>query len=227
MFLLGVLGELSAQPEIKRMHYTRQDGLPSNAISDILSDSRGYMWFSTREGLNFVNYTTGAKSNIPYLHNRIDRIYEDKFGNIWMMMYDGKFFRLNRKTDNFESLINHFPNSIEARIESPLFTSNSSIWAIIQNAGLLEIETDSLSNRMTIRFHPLENIEVHQLYEDSLSTIWATTSKGVRVLKSDTLSIKQYEKKRGGIGYHTVGRLHLLGNSRWQPYLNTTMPTGY
>lgn len=196
-----VLGELSAQPEIKRVHYTRQDGLPGNAISDILSDSRGYMWVSTWEGLSrfdgfdFVNYKTGADSNIPYLHNRIDRIYEDKFGNIWMMMYDGKFFRLNRRTDKFESLINHFPNSIEARIEKPLFTSDGSIWAIIQNAGLLEIETDSLSNRMTIRFHPLENIKVNQLYEDSLSTIWAATSKGIRVLKSDTLSIKQYEEK--------------------------------
>ena len=87
-----VLGELSSQPEIKRVHYTRQDGLPGNAISDILSDSRGYMWVSTWEGLSrfdgfdFVNYKTGADSNIPYLHNRIARIYEDKSGNIWMMM---------------------------------------------------------------------------------------------------------------------------------------------
>ncbi len=196
-----VWGELSAQPEIKREHYTRQNGLPGNAISDILSDSRGYMWFSTWEGLSrfdgfdFVNYTTGADSNIPYLHNRIARIYEDKLSNIWMMMYDGKLFRLNRKTDTFESLINHFPNSIDARIEGPLFTSKGGVWAIVQHAGLIEIETDSVSNRMMVRFHPLANIKVNQLYEDSFSTIWAATSKGIRVMKSDILSAIQYEEK--------------------------------
>ncbi len=201
LFFLCVLGELFAQPEIKREHYSRQDGLPSNAISDILLDSRGYMWFATWEGLSrfdgfdFVNYRTGADSNIPYLHNRISRIHEDKLGNIWMMMYDRKFFRLNRKTDKFESLIDHFPNSIDAHIEKPLFTSNGSVWAIVQNAGLLEIETDSLSNLMTVRFHPLTNIKVNQLYEDAFLTIWGATSKGIRVMKSDMLSIKQYEEK--------------------------------
>ncbi len=201
LLLFFVSGELSAQPEIKVEHYSRQNGLPSNAISDILSDSRGYMWFSTWEGLSrfdgfdFVNYKTGADSNIPYLHNRIARIYEDKSGNIWMMMYDGKLFRLNRRTDMFESLIDHFPNSTDARIEGLLFTSNGTVWAIVQHAGVLEIETDSLSNHMTVRFHPLTRIKVNQLYEDPFSTIWAATSKGIRVMKSDILSAIQYEER--------------------------------
>ncbi|NDW13631.1 helix-turn-helix domain-containing protein [Bacteroides sp. 214] len=200
LFFFILIEKPFAQPEIKVEHYSRKDGLPSNAISDILLDSRGYMWFSTWEGLSrfdgfdFVNYKTGADSNIPYLHNRISRIHEDKSGNIWMMMYDGKFFRLNRKTDKFESLIGSFPNSINARIEGPLFASDGTVWAIIQDTGALEIETDSLSNRMAVRFHPLADIKINQLYEDSFSTIWAATSGGARVMKSDILAIKQHEE---------------------------------
>lgn len=193
--------KLFGQPEIRIDRYSRLDGLPSNTISDILLDSRGYMWFATWEGLSrfdgydFVNYKTGGNNNIAYLHNRINRIYEDKFGNIWMIMYDGKFFRLNRKTDKFESLIDHFPNSINANIKEPLFASNGSVWAIVKHTGLLEIVTDSLSNHMKVQFHSLSNIQVNQLYEDSFSTIWVATSEGAQVIKSDLLPIKVYEEK--------------------------------
>ena len=43
-------------------HYSSNDGLPHNSISDIHQDSRGYMWFCTWYGLSrydgngFVNY---------------------------------------------------------------------------------------------------------------------------------------------------------------------------
>lgn len=199
-FFVSLLSWAMAQSEIKREHYSRQDGLPSNAISDILSDSRGYMWFSTWEGLsrfdgyNFVNYKTGADSRVPYLHNRIARIYEDKIGNIWMIMYDGKLFRLNRRTDKFESMIGRFPNSEKAKVEAPLFASDGDIWAIIKDGGVIQIETDSLSNQTEVRFHALNDTRINQLYEDTFSTIWLATSKGVLALMSDTLSTKRYKE---------------------------------
>lgn len=201
LLLLVVPDTILAQPEIKREHYSREDGLPSNAISDILYDSRGYVWFSTWEGLSrfdgfdFVNYKAGVDSHIPYFHNRIARIYEDKTGNIWLMMYDEKLFRLNRKTDKFESLIDSFPNSINARVKGPLFSSNGDVWAIVRDSGVLEIMTDSLTNEISVRFHALDHMDINQLYEDSFSTIWVATSNGISVLKSNILPLKQFEEK--------------------------------
>lgn len=200
LFFVAMPNLVFSQPEIEREHYSKQDGLLTNAISDILQDSRGFIWISTWEGLSrfdgfdFVNYKAGADSDIPNLHNRISRIFEDKYGNIWMLMYDEKLFRLNRRTDKFESLIGLFPNGANARIDVPLFASNGDIWVIAQNTGVLEIKTDSVSNRFTLNFHQLNDLKVNQLFEDSFSTIWAATSKGIHVLKPGKLPSKPFEE---------------------------------
>lgn len=45
--------------------YTMADGLPSDHISRIVQDARGFLWFCTTEGLSrfdgatFTNYTPG------------------------------------------------------------------------------------------------------------------------------------------------------------------------
>lgn len=190
LFLFIISGNLFCQPEIKREYYSTENGLPHNAVSDMLQDSRGYMWFATWDGLSrfdgfeFVNYKTGVDSNIPFFHNRIRNLYEDKFGNIWILMYDEKLFRLNRKTDKFESLINLFPNSTNARLAAPLFSKNGDIWVSLRNEGILQIKTDSVSNHFTVEFYPLKGITVNQLFEDSYSTIWLATSNGIRKLNS-------------------------------------------
>jgi ligand-binding sensor domain-containing protein len=65
--LLGMLF-LSANPasaeHLPLRSYSTADGLVSNRISRIVSDSRGYLWFCTEGGLSrfdghtFTNYTT-------------------------------------------------------------------------------------------------------------------------------------------------------------------------
>ena len=76
-------------------HYSIENGLPHNSISDICQDSRGYLWLSTWYGLSrfdgsgFVNYTMlpGDYSNLS--HNRIlsllfDLLFflKDDFGGV-------------------------------------------------------------------------------------------------------------------------------------------------
>src|SRR6266540_1389490 len=49
--------------------YTTTDGLPSNVVNRIVRDSRGFLWFCTREGLSrfdgysFTNY--GIADGLP------------------------------------------------------------------------------------------------------------------------------------------------------------------
>ena len=94
--ILSVLAlQVSAAPiDCLFEHYSSEDGLSHNYISQILQDKEGYMWISTWYGLNrfdgnrFVNYTVqpGDYSNLS--HNRILSLAEDAGGHLWVTTYD-------------------------------------------------------------------------------------------------------------------------------------------
>ena len=86
-------------------HYSADDGLCSNTISKIEQDDYGYIWIATWNGLsrfdgyNFYTYRTGIASGIKGMHNRIAQATIDQRQNVWMKMYDGRFFVIDRQTD--------------------------------------------------------------------------------------------------------------------------------
>ena len=73
-------------------HYTVDNGLPSNAISNIVNDDYGYVWIATWNGIsrfdgfNFYNYKTGRSSGVRGLHNRVEQLVIDQAQNVWMKM---------------------------------------------------------------------------------------------------------------------------------------------
>ncbi|MDY5767629.1 MAG: two-component regulator propeller domain-containing protein, partial [Alloprevotella sp.] len=95
----------SQQFQASLSHYSTENGLCSNAVSDIKQDGYGYIWIATWNGLsrfdgfNFFNYKTGGQSRVPLLHNRISDLTIDGMQNVWMRMYDGRVFMLDRSTD--------------------------------------------------------------------------------------------------------------------------------
>ena len=64
----------------------------------ILQDRDGFMWFGTWDGLNrFDGYEFRTYKPTFYgetlSSNRIDALYEDSLGYIWMRTYGGGFYR--------------------------------------------------------------------------------------------------------------------------------------
>jgi ligand-binding sensor domain-containing protein len=102
----GISG--SAQFDIQ--YLDTKHGMLSNQVNDILEDSRGNLWFSTKEGLSrydgkyFTHYT--MKEGLP--GNWILDLYEDSKGNLWLevrgkgiVKFDGySFFHYNLKTSS-------------------------------------------------------------------------------------------------------------------------------
>ena len=91
-------------------HYSIENGLPHNSISDICQDSRGYLWLSTWYGLSrfdgsgFVNYTMlpGDYSNLS--HNRILSVTEDRCGYLWVLTYDYHLYRFDVGQEKFVAI---------------------------------------------------------------------------------------------------------------------------
>ena len=85
MALLATCWSLhGAQLPLRR--YTTADGLANNAVFSIASDSRGFLWFATAEGLSrfdgfgFANQTKGT--GLP--HRRVKQVLAGRHGNYWL-----------------------------------------------------------------------------------------------------------------------------------------------
>src|SRR5690242_12574901 len=73
--------------------YTSADGLGSSFVDYLMRDSRGFMWFCTRDGLSrfdgsrFVTYHIGDKNSPP----GIESIYETRNGMYWITTTGGTY----------------------------------------------------------------------------------------------------------------------------------------
>jgi len=74
------------------LHYTKDDGLPSNTVYNVYSDSKGYLWFGTDKGAaryngtSFKTFTTD--DGLP--DNEIFSFKEDYEGRLWLATFNGR-----------------------------------------------------------------------------------------------------------------------------------------
>src|SRR5262245_4359335 len=71
--------------------YTTADGLSQNQIIRIVKDSRGFIWFCTREGLSrFDCHTFGSYTQADGLpHRSVRDIVESQDGEYWIATREG------------------------------------------------------------------------------------------------------------------------------------------
>lgn len=89
--------------------YTVQDGLAHNNILDIFTDSRGFVWLCTwngvsrYDGYHFKNYSDDFSGG-SVQHNRFISVFEDALGYLWFGTYDNHLYRYSPFLDRFETL---------------------------------------------------------------------------------------------------------------------------
>jgi two-component sensor histidine kinase len=99
------LGMLCAQ-DFPKLHFTAEDGLPSNTVYSCFRDSRGFMWLTTDKGIvryngeRFEVYNTF--NGLP--DNEVFSVGEDLQGRIWLGTYSGSLCYI--KDDKFYSAAN-------------------------------------------------------------------------------------------------------------------------
>src|SRR5688500_15598316 len=82
------------------LHYTIDEGLPSNEVYDVYEDKQGFVWFATDHGVSrfdgysFKNYSTSD----GLVHNTVFGFYEDSYGRVWMRTFNSAlcYFENNR-----------------------------------------------------------------------------------------------------------------------------------
>ena len=101
LFLLVVVTSLATVGNAERLpikSYTTADGLPHNSVNRIVKDSRGFLWFCTREGFarfdgySFTNF--GTSEGLP--HPTVNDLLETRSGEYWIAT-NGGLCRFNPK----------------------------------------------------------------------------------------------------------------------------------
>jgi ligand-binding sensor domain-containing protein len=143
--------------------YTTADGLPSTFVQHIVQDSRGFLWFSTRDGLSrfdgyrFVTYGTSDGLPVPTINFLVER----RDGTHWVATNGGGVCHFNPSATL---------NPPDPKSSTPQRFGVSAAARIVQN--------DALFTCYALGDHPASN-RVNHLYEDRAGTLWAGTDAGL------------------------------------------------
>ncbi|MFA6504459.1 MAG: two-component regulator propeller domain-containing protein [Treponemataceae bacterium] len=127
--LFPVLEPASQEARFSRL--SRQDGLSNSSVSSIVQDSRGFLWFGTKNGLNrYDGYDFIVYSNDPFKadslsHNQVQTLYMDARDILWIGTRQG-LSRFDTGTKKFTRFL-HNP-----KVASSL--SNDSVTAVYRDS---------------------------------------------------------------------------------------------
>jgi PAS domain S-box-containing protein len=185
-----MLAALSQKQNIRFEHLGTDQGLSQSNVICILQDSRGFMWFGTRDGLNkYDGYKFTIYKNDPHnphsiSNNFIKSILESKDGTIWIGTIGGGLSRFDRQKSLFTNYKNdpHNPHSISDNfVNSILEDSKGNLWIGTQRGlNLLDRGKNQFVHYI---HHAKDNYSISDdyvriIFEDSEENLWVGTFNG-------------------------------------------------
>ena len=203
IFFATIYISVAGQTE-KPTFQSLQQGLSHQLVKCILKDSKGYMWFGTKDGLNkydginMVIYENDPNDTNSISHNAVYSIAEDKYNNIWIGTLEG-FNLYNREQDNFirrDDLFEDVDNPADVFVKSICPDNRGQIWIGTIGEGLilynvknskifhyLHNNTDSLS---------LGSDYITCIVIDNKDNVWIGTRNGLDLFDHKTGNFKHF-----------------------------------
>lgn len=204
--------------------FTSADGLGSGFVDYIYRDSRGFMWFCTRDGLSrfdgsrFVTYRIGDASSPP----GIEIIFETRAGEYYVSTTGGTF-RMRPdvvsdsrssfdRTMTAEFLFGSRGSFLEDR-EGNLWMNNGPLSRLVKRDGRIQMEQYPLE----LPKNPNRPLQITELAESRDGSVWMNSSWGlIRRLPDERLVFYPFESPpeagansmvvaRNGMVWLTVG----------------------
>lgn len=161
---------------------SRIDGLPSNAISSLFQDQRGFVWMGTQSGLvRYNGSSVFTYNNVPFQAESLPNdlvqttYYDEQNDTIWVGTYAG-LARLREDARSFDVFSND-PDDPASLSDDVVITitrgPDDHIWVGTQN-GLNRMRDDG-----TFELIATSNSVIRDLFLDSQGGFWAGTLAGL------------------------------------------------
>jgi signal transduction histidine kinase/ligand-binding sensor domain-containing protein/CheY-like chemotaxis protein len=183
-------GARSQSDNLSFVHLGTAQGLSHSNVICSIQDSRGFMWFGTREGLDrydgytFTVYKNKVGNDNSLSNNLVQGIVEDRQGYLWIGSWGGGVDRFDRSTERWV----HFrhnpadPHSLSSNIVLCLLLDDQGrLWVGTDDGGLNRMDSPGRFTHFVHRpgdRRSLSDNSVKAVLEDASHHIWAATVNG-------------------------------------------------
>jgi len=199
---------LSAQENssISFEHLSIENGLNKLSIIDILQDHQGFMWFATNFGLNkydgytITNYNFDNKDPNSISNDRIQTLFEDSDGILWIGTQNGGLNKYIRETDSFVHYRNRTSDSTSIsnnHIITIYEDKKGNFWIGTASGGLNKMDKEKGTFTHYL-WNPndetsLPNNNVNDIFEDKYERLWIASLEGLSIFDRNTEKFFTYK----------------------------------
>ena len=224
--------------------YTSADGLGSSFVNAMSRDSRGFMWFATRDGLSrfdgleFTTYKIGKNGDAP----GVEQIYESETGVYWITTTGGTF-RFDSNIAGDAKIISDADKKIlDAQFvtgsRSPIYQDKKgNVWMGGSTPSLVKESNGEFSFGEISLNYPSAEWRKHQIvdfFETADESLWMVTAYGLirRLADGRTAFYHFGENEKIDLRYSlpdAAGRIWLTFNNSveiFQPEPAGELPVG-
>ncbi len=166
-------------------HFSTKDGLPDMVVYDIVQDGKGYLWFSTSNGISrydgyqFRNYQNDEKDPFSIGRGPVVNLFIDDQDRLWVAILGSGLFRFDESNDNFVYFKHdpQDPNSISSNSPYGLAQDEMGrLWITTIDAGVNRY--DEVNNRFIRYRHDPDNPNSlagdrsFSVFRDSTGDLW-------------------------------------------------------
>lgn len=203
-------------------------GLTGKHVWSLAYDYFGMLWLATTNGLyawnekdeSVVNYSDKFRNASGLDSFNLIQTYVDRDNAIWCVTDTRRLFLFDPKQGTCRMFNSENPanNLLKGNAESVLQDADGRIWINMFSIGLacLNPKTDSI--RYITSADGLLSAQILSLTLDGAGNLWALSDKGVSVLNTSNLHIRNFTKKQGleiadanVIEFHRNGAMYIGG----------------
>lgn len=169
---------------IQFQNISYENGISDNRISNVLQDQDGFLWFSTKLGIDKYDGKKSKSYALLNEHTEVNTLIQDRANTVWAATIHGLFY-YNVEKDNFERYLTSDPklnNSLRRNILSVLEVANGELWCANANGEIISLSLNSKTGTIIYRI-PSEKKGQQPNYgtdllQDNHGVIWISTSQG-------------------------------------------------